>query len=579
MVSASAREEELPSRATTWCGMWRARASSWCGPVRAGSPAHYNVCRHRGSQLVPDVRRPAASPAASAAPTTPGPTPSTARSAPRPFLEESRRARHGRPLAPSGRASTPGAGSSSCNLRPEEARRRGARLPAQLGGVPERLRRYPLAELRVARRIEYAVAANWKVMLENYNECYHCGPVHPELCRLVPAFKQRGGSELDWERGIPHRDGAWTFTDSGTTTRAPFAGLERGRARPPQGRADLSQLPAEPLGRARGAFTGLPARARPDHRWSASSSSIPPRWRRPDFDPSDAVEFWDLVNRQDWAICESVQRGMTLAGVPDRLLRADGELEPGHPALRGRAARRSRPVIRRDFEYIVLGLGGFGSAAAYWLARRAGADVLGLEQFELGHVRGESQDHSRIIRLSYHTPGYVELAKHAYQAWARAGARGGRAGRAEDRRARPRTAGERHSAQQLQRQHGRGGRAVRAAGCGRDHAPLAAVAPHATTSTGCSRSTAASRWRRGATRPTCAWRASTAPPCANERRSNRSDPTTARSRSRAGGCDLPLPAARGHRRRLVQPRPAHRRDRAAASGDQGAGHLFRLASS
>jgi sarcosine oxidase len=73
--------------------------------------------------------------------------------------------------------------------------------------------------------------------------------------------------------------------------------------------------------------------------------------------------------------------------------------------------------MRRDYEYIVLGLGGWGSAAAYWLSRRAGADVLGLEQFELGHVRGESQDHSRIIRLSYHTPEYVELAKHAYTAW------------------------------------------------------------------------------------------------------------------------------------------------------------------
>src|SRR5712691_1014263 len=70
-----------------------------------------------------------------------------------------------------------------------------------------------------------------------------------------------------------------------------------------------------------------------------------------------------------------------------------------------------------SFAYIVVGLGGIGSAAAYWLARRAGADVLGLEQFELGHVRGASQDHSRIIRLSYHTPGYVRLAQAAYAAW------------------------------------------------------------------------------------------------------------------------------------------------------------------
>lgn len=74
--------------------------------------------------------------------------------------------------------------------------------------------------------------------------------------------------------------------------------------------------------------------------------------------------------------------------------------------------------MRINYDYIVIGLGGLGSAAAYWLARRAGREVLGLEQFELGHVRGASQDHSRIIRLSYHTPAYVRLAQQAYQAWA-----------------------------------------------------------------------------------------------------------------------------------------------------------------
>jgi sarcosine oxidase len=74
--------------------------------------------------------------------------------------------------------------------------------------------------------------------------------------------------------------------------------------------------------------------------------------------------------------------------------------------------------MRLDYDYIVLGLGGIGSAAAYWLARRAGADVLGLEQFAIGHIRGASQDHSRIIRLSYHKPVYVALAREAYRAWA-----------------------------------------------------------------------------------------------------------------------------------------------------------------
>ena len=70
-----------------------------------------------------------------------------------------------------------------------------------------------------------------------------------------------------------------------------------------------------------------------------------------------------------------------------------------------------------EFEYIVIGLGAIGSAAAYWLARRAGNEVLGLEQFELGHDKGASEDHSRVIRLSYHRPDYVALAHHAYAAW------------------------------------------------------------------------------------------------------------------------------------------------------------------
>jgi sarcosine oxidase len=74
--------------------------------------------------------------------------------------------------------------------------------------------------------------------------------------------------------------------------------------------------------------------------------------------------------------------------------------------------------MKREYDTIVMGLGGIGAGALYWLSRRLGDDVLGLEQFEMGHSRGASQDHSRIIRLSYHTPGYVALAKHAYRAWA-----------------------------------------------------------------------------------------------------------------------------------------------------------------
>jgi sarcosine oxidase len=74
-------------------------------------------------------------------------------------------------------------------------------------------------------------------------------------------------------------------------------------------------------------------------------------------------------------------------------------------------------VTRRDWDVIVIGLGAFGSAAAYWASTRPGARVLGLERFELGHANGASADHSRIIRLSYHRPDYVRLAKRAYDTW------------------------------------------------------------------------------------------------------------------------------------------------------------------
>jgi sarcosine oxidase len=70
-----------------------------------------------------------------------------------------------------------------------------------------------------------------------------------------------------------------------------------------------------------------------------------------------------------------------------------------------------------DFEFIIIGAGGMGSAAAYHLAR-AGRSVLLLEQFEIGHTRGSSHGESRIIRLSYDHPTYVQLAQTAYDLWA-----------------------------------------------------------------------------------------------------------------------------------------------------------------
>lgn len=69
------------------------------------------------------------------------------------------------------------------------------------------------------------------------------------------------------------------------------------------------------------------------------------------------------------------------------------------------------------YRVIVVGCGGLGSAALYRLAREEGSRVLGIEQFGLGHGRGASQDHSRIIRLAQHQHQYAVLARPAYDAW------------------------------------------------------------------------------------------------------------------------------------------------------------------
>ena len=303
-----AREEEIPNP-----GDYLARdvAGESVLVVRTrdgGLAAHYNVCRHRGSRLVPDCGSGSFSggircPYHSWTYTLEG----ALRTAP--FLEEGDGlAKSDLSLHPVGVESW--GGFIFLHLTPAEAKARGQTLQAQLGGVPERLQRYPLSELRVAKRIEYEVAANWKVMLENYNECYHCGPVHPELCRLVPAFKQRGGADLDWERGIPHRDGAWTFTGSGTSNRAPFEGLSEDERVRHKGELVYPNLLLSLSAEHVAVFTIRPHA--PAHATVVCEFLFhPSEMANPDFDPSDAVDFWDLVNRQDWAICESVQRGMT----------------------------------------------------------------------------------------------------------------------------------------------------------------------------------------------------------------------------------------------------------------------------
>ena len=182
-------------------------------------------------------------------------------------------------------------------------------LAQALGDGAARLQRYPLADLRVGHTITYDVEANWKVIVENYNECYHCGPIHPELCQIVPAFKQGGGNGLDWDDGVPHRDGANTFTASGTTARAPFSGLSNTEKTHHKGELFYPNLMLSLSMDHVAAFYLWPQDARRT-RIQCDFLFHPDELSKPDFDGSDAIEFWDVVNQQDWSICESVQRGM-----------------------------------------------------------------------------------------------------------------------------------------------------------------------------------------------------------------------------------------------------------------------------
>ena len=169
--------------------------------------------------------------------------------------------------------------------------------------------RYPLNELVSSRSFEYEVSANWKVLLENYNECYHCAGVHPELVNIVPAFKENGASGLDWEEGIPHRAGANTFTFSGTTDREPFPGLNQSEKDNHFGQALFPNLMMSLSMDHVAAFIIQPL--------SPSKTIIdcrilfhPNEVVKSGFNPDDASEFWNLVNKQDWNICERVQKGM-----------------------------------------------------------------------------------------------------------------------------------------------------------------------------------------------------------------------------------------------------------------------------
>jgi Rieske 2Fe-2S family protein len=183
------------------------------------------------------------------------------------------------------------------------------------GGMDELLAPYGLAELAVGASHDYEVAANWKLVVENYHECYHCPSIHPELCRVTPPNSgDNFATTGPWVGGSmtlrPHAD---TMSLDGRSGGPPLPGLRE------EQRRQVLYL---------GLFPNLLLSLHPDyvmtHRiepLAPGRSRIECQWLFPaatvaadGFDPAWAVDFWDLTNRQDWHACESVQRGATSRG-------------------------------------------------------------------------------------------------------------------------------------------------------------------------------------------------------------------------------------------------------------------------
>jgi glycine betaine catabolism A len=166
---------------------------------------------------------------------------------------------------------------------------------------------YAPESLVLGDRHSYVVEANWKVIAENYHECYHCPLIHPELCQVTPPSS---GDNLDlpgaWLGGtMDLRDGMQTMSLTGESGGRPIPGV-----------SSTSVLYA-------GMVPNLLISAHPDyvmaHRFvplSAGRTWVECSWYFPDtspeepIDPAYAVEFWDITNKQDWSACESVQRGL-----------------------------------------------------------------------------------------------------------------------------------------------------------------------------------------------------------------------------------------------------------------------------
>ena len=169
--------------------------------------------------------------------------------------------------------------------------------------------RYDVGNLKVGKRIAYDMQANWKLVLENFMECYHCGPMHPEFCRLLPGYKTGDVSDYVNGEAVSLAENVEAFTITGKASRPPLPGLLQEDLRHYYGfvlqpNVLLNLLHDHVV--MHWLIPNGPGRTVIMCDWLFD----PQVMARADFDPMDAVEIFDIVNRQDWEVCELTQLGM-----------------------------------------------------------------------------------------------------------------------------------------------------------------------------------------------------------------------------------------------------------------------------
>ncbi len=198
---------------------------------------------------------------------------------------------------------------------------------------------YDVGALVLAERHSYEIAANWKIVAENYHECYHCPLIHPELCQVTPPTS---GDNYDlpgaWVGGaMVLRDGMTTMSLTGESDGLPIPGVSPTAVEYVHLLPNLLVSPHPDY-----VMTHRLVPLAPGRTWIECSWYLVPRPDGSVPDPTFAVEFWDLTNRQDWAACESVQRGLESPHY------APGPFGPNEDAVERFVALVSRAYVGRS---------------------------------------------------------------------------------------------------------------------------------------------------------------------------------------------------------------------------------------